>query len=136
MSECVCVCVCSPTLLATSGHSCRCGSGLVAAESSVWLAGKPQRNVPSSAGRRRGWGGPSYSAQALPSHPHPQWVPEAVFGHEGRSRALAFSRPGPCLGDTHSVWVPPERSRPVDCTGCGSLLAQPFAPSQLPLHSQ
>lgn len=104
VSECVCVCVWNPTLLATSGHSCTCGSGLVATESSVWLAGKPQRNVPSSAGRRRGWWGPRYSA--LPSHPHLHWVPGAIFRHKGGSGALAFSRLCPCLGDTHSVWVP------------------------------
>lgn len=54
MGECVCVHVCSPTLLATAGHSCRCGFGLLAAESSVWLVGKPHRNVPSSAWGEKG----------------------------------------------------------------------------------
>lgn len=129
---CVCVCVCSPTLLATSGHSCRCGSGLVATESSVWLAGKPQRNVPSSAGWRRGWWGPSYSAQALPPPSHPQWVPEAVFWQEGRSRALAFSRPGPCLGDTHSVWVPRRDPGPLTAQGVEVSLSSALHPLPAP----
>lgn len=38
-------------------------------------------------------------------HPHLQWVPEALFRHEG-SMALVFSRSCPCLGDIHSVQAP------------------------------
>ena len=83
---CVCVCVCNPTLLATSGHSCRCGSGLVAAESSVWLAGKPQRNVPDCAGGRRAGGerGRSCAQTTFP-------LPPPVSGSRGPRSAMRIA---------------------------------------------
>ena len=112
------VCVCNPTLLATSGHSCRCGSGLVAAESSVWLAGQPQRNVPGCAGGRRAAGERGRScAQATFPLPPPVGL-GATFSHED-SMTLAFSRPCPCLDDIHSGFL--GRARLIDRRGCGSL---------------
>lgn len=92
---CLSLCV-TPPFMASSGHSCRCGSGLVATESSVWLTEKPQRNVLSlcwgKTGRR---GTERHPAEALSPTPTP-----TSSGSPRQNRlkgGMACPRPGDAL---------------------------------------